>query len=112
MLRLLVAEGNTYDGRCRIAESAGATPTESYADVLRLIAPDAQVDIFTPADEGATLPAPLDAYDGIAIGSSLPGRSMPGKPPSPPRWVLWSRISLRVRMRLASHLAAPCENAG
>jgi hypothetical protein len=71
MLRLLVAEGNTCDGRCRIAESAGATPAESYADVLRLIAPDAQVDIFTPADEGATLPAPLDAYDGIAIGSSL-----------------------------------------
>lgn len=71
MLRLLVAEGNTCDGRCRIAESAGATPAESYADVLRLIAPDAQVDIFTPADEGATLPAPLDADDGIATGSFL-----------------------------------------
>lgn len=72
MLRLLVAEGNTPDGRRRWAESAGATPAESYAEVLRKIAPDAQVDIFTPTDEGATLVAPLDAYDGIAItGSSL-----------------------------------------
>src|SRR5258708_30172426 len=72
MLRLLVAEGNTPDGRRRWAESAGATPAESYAEVLRKIAPDAQVDIFTPTDEGATLVAPLDAYDGIAItGPSL-----------------------------------------
>src|SRR6267154_4560010 len=72
MLRLLVAEGNTSDGGHRIAESAGATPAESYADVLRMIAPDARVDIFTPADDGATLAAPLDAYDGIAItGSAL-----------------------------------------
>lgn len=72
MLRLLVAEGNTSDGRRRIAESAGATPSESYADVLRTIAPDAQVDIFMAADEGAAPAAPLDAYDGIAItGSSL-----------------------------------------
>jgi len=72
MLRLLVAEGNTSDGRRRIAEWAGATPAESYADVLRKIAAGAQVDIFAPADEGATLNAPLDAYHGIAItGSSL-----------------------------------------
>jgi GMP synthase (glutamine-hydrolysing) len=72
MPRLLVADGNTSDVRRRIAESAGSTPAESYADVLRTIAPDAHVDIFTPADEGAAPPAPLDAYDGIAItGSSL-----------------------------------------
>jgi GMP synthase (glutamine-hydrolysing) len=72
MLRLLVAEGNTSAGRRRIAESAGATPAESYADVLRAIAPDANVDICTPADEGAMVPAPLDSYDGVAItGSSL-----------------------------------------
>ena len=35
MLRLLVVEGNTPAGRRRIAESAGATPAESYAGVLR-----------------------------------------------------------------------------
>jgi len=72
MLRLLVADGNTPAGRRRIAESAGATPAESYADVLRAIALDAAVDICTPADEGATTPQPLDFYDGVAItGSSL-----------------------------------------
>jgi len=72
MLRLLVADGNTPAGRHRIAESAGATPSESYADVLRAIAVDAVVDICTPADVGAATPQPLDCYDGVAItGASL-----------------------------------------
>ena len=72
MLRLLVVEGNTAAGRRRIAESAGATPAESYAAVLRGIAPDAIVDICTPADGDGTTPQPLDSYDGVAItGSSL-----------------------------------------
>jgi GMP synthase (glutamine-hydrolysing) len=72
MLRLLVADGNTPAGRRRIAESAAATPAESYAEVLRAIASDAMVDICTPADEGAATPQPLDCYDGVAItGSSL-----------------------------------------
>ncbi len=72
MLRLLVVEGNTPAGRRRIAESAGATPAESYAGVLRTIAPDAIVDICTPADGEGTTPQPLDSYDGVAItGSSL-----------------------------------------
>lgn len=72
MLRLLVVEGNTPAGRRRIAESAGATPAESYAGVLRTIAPDAIVDICTPADGEGTTPQPLDCYDGVAItGSSL-----------------------------------------
>jgi GMP synthase (glutamine-hydrolysing) len=72
MLRLLVAEGNTSAGRRRIAEWAGATPAESYAAVLRGIAPDAVVDICTPADDGATIPQSLSSYDGVAItGSAL-----------------------------------------
>jgi len=72
MLRLLVADGNTPAGRRRIAESAGAPPAESYADVLRAIAVGAVVDICTPADEGAAIPQPLESYDGVAItGSSL-----------------------------------------
>src|SRR6266403_1862586 len=72
MLRLLIAEGNPPAGRRRIAESAGATPAESYADVLRAIAPDAVVDICTPADAGGAAPRGLDAYDGVAItGSAL-----------------------------------------
>jgi GMP synthase (glutamine-hydrolysing) len=72
VLRLLVVEGNTAAGRRRIALSAGATPAESYAAVLRRIAPDAIVDICMPADGDATTPQPLDSYDGVAItGSSL-----------------------------------------
>jgi GMP synthase (glutamine-hydrolysing) len=70
--RLLVIEGNTLARRRRIAESAGATPAESYAAVLRAIAPDAIVDICTPADCDGTTPQPLNSYDGVAItGSSL-----------------------------------------
>jgi GMP synthase (glutamine-hydrolysing) len=72
VLRLLVVEGNTSAGRRLIAESAGTTPAESYAAVLRRISPDAMVDICAPADGDGTTPQPLDAYDGLAItGSSL-----------------------------------------
>jgi GMP synthase (glutamine-hydrolysing) len=72
VLRLLVAEGNRAADRSRIAKSAGATPGESYAKVLKTLALDAVVDIFTPADEGAAPPRPLEAYHGVAItGSAL-----------------------------------------
>ena len=53
MLRLLVLEGNSLAGRRRWAEIAGHTPSESYADVLRALAPEAVVDIATPADADA-----------------------------------------------------------
>jgi GMP synthase (glutamine-hydrolysing) len=72
MLRLLVADGDVAEGRRRIAQTAGATFAQTYADVLRSLAPQARVDLATPADEGASLPADLGSYDGIAItGSSL-----------------------------------------
>ncbi|MGJ5139972.1 type 1 glutamine amidotransferase [Bradyrhizobium oligotrophicum] len=72
MLRLLVLEGNSLDGRRRWAEIAGATPSESYADVLRALAPEAAIDIATPADADARLPQPIEAYQGIVItGSAL-----------------------------------------
>jgi GMP synthase (glutamine-hydrolysing) len=72
MLRLLVADGDVAEGRRRIAATAGATFAETYAGVLRNIAADARVDVATPADQGAILPADLAAYDGVAItGSSL-----------------------------------------
>jgi GMP synthase (glutamine-hydrolysing) len=71
-LRLLVAEGNAAGDRQRIADSTGETPGESYAKVLRALAPGVEVDIFAPADEDAALKAPLEAYDGLAItGSAL-----------------------------------------
>lgn len=72
MLRLLVADGNTQAGRRRIADFAGATPSESYAGVLRMIAPDARVDICTPADADGAIPDAIESYDGVAItGSAL-----------------------------------------
>lgn len=72
VVRLLVAEGNKASDRERIAASAGSTPGESYAKVLRALAPKAQIDIFAPADGDAKLVTPLDAYNGVAItGSAL-----------------------------------------
>ncbi|HXT06656.1 MAG TPA: type 1 glutamine amidotransferase [Roseiarcus sp.] len=72
MARLLVAEGNSAEGRRRIVSFVGQTPSESYAAVLRELAPEATVDICFPADADARMPAPLDSYDGVAItGSSL-----------------------------------------
>jgi GMP synthase (glutamine-hydrolysing) len=73
-MRLLVAEGNTARARAKQAEFYGATYSQSYADVLRSITPDAIVDICFPADEGANLPDPdgLGGYDGVAVtGSAL-----------------------------------------
>ena len=72
MARLLVAEGNSAEGRRRIAAYAGASPSESYAAVLRELAPSATVDICFPADADARIPAPLESYDGVAVtGTSL-----------------------------------------
>jgi GMP synthase (glutamine-hydrolysing) len=72
VLRLLVAEGNKASDRARIAESTGETPGESYAKVLRALAPTAEVDVFCPADDDASLPKALDAYHGAAFtGSAL-----------------------------------------
>lgn len=71
-LRLLVAEGNAARVRQHIESAIGATPGERYANILRLLAPDALVDIFAPADADATLPAPLDGYNGVVVtGSAL-----------------------------------------
>jgi len=73
-LRLLVVEGNVR-AACEPYEAAfGKTPSQSYADVLRSIAPDAHCDICLPADQGANLPNAqgLEDYDGVAVtGSAL-----------------------------------------
>jgi GMP synthase (glutamine-hydrolysing) len=71
-MRLLVAEGNSAEGRRRIERFAGQSASQSYAAVLCELAPDATVDIGFPAETDARLPAPLDSYDGVAVtGSSL-----------------------------------------
>jgi len=73
-LRLLVVEGNSRPARERHKASFGLTPSESYAAVLKRLAPDAICDIALPADEGTNLPdaAGLESYDGVVItGSAL-----------------------------------------
>ena len=72
--RLLVAEGNTAQGRALYTASGGRAPSEGYANLLRELLPQAAVDICYPADEGANLPdqGGLESYDGVAItGSGL-----------------------------------------
>jgi GMP synthase (glutamine-hydrolysing) len=72
MVRLLVADGEAAEGRRRVARTAGSTFSQTYARVLQGLVPAAHIDIATPADEGAALPADLASYDGVAItGSSL-----------------------------------------
>jgi GMP synthase (glutamine-hydrolysing) len=72
--RLLVAEGNTAEGRALLAAAGGDAPSTGYANLLRELLPGAAVDICFPADAGANLPdrMGLEGYDGIAItGSAL-----------------------------------------
>ena len=74
VLRLLVVEGNTREGRAAHEATFGLTPSASYAAVLREIVPDAGCDIVCPADPDATLPeaTTLADYDGVVLtGSSL-----------------------------------------
>jgi GMP synthase (glutamine-hydrolysing) len=73
-LRLLVIEGNVRAVREAHQKSFGKTPSGSYADALRSIAPDIVCDICFPADRGANLPdtSGLHGYDGVAVtGSAL-----------------------------------------
>ena len=72
--RLLVMEGNTAEGRALYSAAGGRPPSESYANLLRELLPDAIVDICYPADAGVNLPDRMgvEGYDGVAItGSSL-----------------------------------------
>lgn len=70
--RILVADANVARVRKWLSAERGATTGESYAQLLREIAPDARVDICMAADPDPMLAAPLDSYDGIAItGSAL-----------------------------------------
>jgi GMP synthase (glutamine-hydrolysing) len=72
--RLLVIEGNTAEGRALYSAAGGAAPSDSYANLLRELLPDALVDICYPADSGTNLPdrMGLEGYDGVTLtGSSL-----------------------------------------
>ena len=74
MLRFLVVEGNVRESREGFRDAYGLTPSESYANVLQHLAPDAVCDIAFPADDGANLPdgEGLEGYDGVFLtGSGL-----------------------------------------
>ncbi len=73
-LRLLVIEGYVRADRERLVESGMSAASDLYTDVLKSLAPNATVDIVTPADPDTPLPSgeQLAAYDGVAMtGSSL-----------------------------------------
>ncbi len=73
-LRFLVVEGNVRRAREAYRDGYGLTPSDSYAQVLRSLAPDAVCDVAFPADEGANLPDPagLESYDAVVLtGSAL-----------------------------------------
>ncbi len=73
-MRLLVVDGNIEETRARQATVSGATLGQSYARVLKSLAPESAIDILCTADADAALPAglSLSAYDGVVLtGSSL-----------------------------------------
>ena len=72
MLRLLIADGNARADRDRHVAATGRTSAESYAAVIRDLAPGAACRLFSPADADAILPAGLSDFDGLVLtGSTL-----------------------------------------
>ena len=73
-LKLLVIEGYTRSGREELAAGGMSVASDLYNDMLLSLAPNAKIDIITPADPDASLPTgvELKSYDGAAMtGSSL-----------------------------------------
>ncbi|WP_267424628.1 type 1 glutamine amidotransferase [Methylobacterium sp. GC_Met_2] len=72
MLRLLIADGNDRAARGRHVAATGRTSAESYAAVVRALAPGTTCRFVSPADADAALPAGLDDFDGVIFtGSTL-----------------------------------------
>ncbi len=73
-LNILVIEGYARESRATLAASGMALASDLYKSMLLSIAPHANIDIATPADPDAALPAgvELKSYDGAAMtGSNL-----------------------------------------
>ncbi len=73
-VNLLVIEGYARDSRATLAESGMALASDLYKSMLLSIAPNATVDVVTPADADTALPAgaELKSYDGVTMtGSNL-----------------------------------------
>jgi GMP synthase (glutamine-hydrolysing) len=72
MLRLLIADGNDRAARDRHVSATGRTSAESYAAVVRDLAPGTTCRLISPADADADLPAGLGDFDGLIFtGSTL-----------------------------------------
>lgn len=72
MLRLLIADGNDRAARDRHVAATGRTSAESYAAVVRDLAPGTACRLVSPADADAALPAGLADFDGLIFtGSTL-----------------------------------------
>jgi GMP synthase (glutamine-hydrolysing) len=71
-LQFLVAESETSDDRERRRAAVGRSSGETYADILRALAPGAVCDLTRPAEAGAALPehAGLEGYDAVFLTGS------------------------------------------
>lgn len=73
-LRILIADGNERAARARHVAATGRTSAQSYAAVVRALAPAASCSLFAPADADGGLPngADLSDFDGLIFtGSTL-----------------------------------------
>ena len=72
MLHLLVADGNDRAGRETHLSVCDKTSAETYAGILRALAPDAVCHLVAPADADAVLPRALSDCDALVLtGSTL-----------------------------------------
>ncbi|UHC15784.1 type 1 glutamine amidotransferase [Methylobacterium currus] len=72
MLHLLVADGNDRAGRETHLSVCDKTSAETYAGILRALAPDAHCHLVAPADANAVLPRALPECDALVLtGSTL-----------------------------------------
>ena len=72
MPRLLIADGNDRAARDRHVSATGRTSAESYAAVVRALAPGAECRLLNPADADAVLGDGLSGFDGLIVtGSTL-----------------------------------------
>ncbi|MGX7705830.1 type 1 glutamine amidotransferase [Methylobacterium sp. Gmos1] len=72
MLHLLVADGNDRAGRETHLSVCDKTSAETYAGILRALAPDARCHLVAPADADAVLPRALSECDALVLtGSTL-----------------------------------------
>ena len=72
MLRILIVDGNTQETNARHMACGGAATGEHYAEVLRELHPELDIEIIHPADEPRKTHAAVADFDGLVwTGSAL-----------------------------------------